>query len=112
MPKAFYRIEDPEARQFVGKCLETVSKRLPAKELLLDAFLASDETEMMVSMQKVPCQEKSDFGRPEPFLVKDTRSTDMTITGTMNAEDDTIFLKVQISDKEGKCHLKSTSTVK
>lgn len=101
LPKAFYRIEDPEARQFVGKCLETVSKRLPAKELLLDAFLATDETEMMVSMQKVPGQEKSDFGRPEPFLVMDKRSTDMTITGTMNAEDDTIFLKVQISDKEG-----------
>lgn len=30
------------------------------------------------------------------------KSTDMTITGTMNPEDDTIFLKVQITDKDGK----------
>lgn len=27
--------------------------------------------------------------------------TDMTITGKMNPEDDTIFLKVQIADKDG-----------
>ncbi|KAL2509800.1 putative serine/threonine-protein kinase WNK4 [Forsythia ovata] len=29
------------------------------------------------------------------------RSTNMTITGTINSEDDAIFLKVQISDKDG-----------
>lgn len=30
------------------------------------------------------------------------KRTDMSITGKMNPEGDTIFLKVQIADKEGK----------
>lgn len=30
-----------------------------------------------------------------------TIPSDMTITGTINSEDDAIFLKVQISDKDG-----------
>ncbi|XP_044504803.1 probable serine/threonine-protein kinase WNK5 [Mangifera indica] len=89
LPEAFYRIEDAEARRFVGKCLENVSKRLPAKELLLDPFLASDEGDILkVAM-------------PSFVYPKLTKTTNMTITGTMNPEDDTIFLKVKISDKEG-----------
>jgi WNK lysine deficient protein kinase len=31
-----------------------------------------------------------------------TKATEMTVTGTMNPQDDTIFLKVQISEKDGK----------
>ncbi|XP_031264579.1 probable serine/threonine-protein kinase WNK5 isoform X2 [Pistacia vera] len=102
LPEAFYRIEDAEARRFVGKCLENVSTRLPAKELLLDPFLASDEGEI----PKVPCQKSTDGAVVvEPlssFMAPDsTKTTNMTITGTMNPEDDTIFLKVKISDKDG-----------
>ncbi|XVF37426.1 hypothetical protein REPUB_Repub20aG0006800 [Reevesia pubescens] len=84
LPEAFYKIQDEEARRFVGKCLENVSKRLPAHELLLDPFLASDEGNLVPPVEADP-----------------TRSTDMSITGTMDPEDDTIFLKVQITDKEG-----------
>lgn len=40
--------------------------------------------------------EEEDFVEPDM-----KRTTNMTITGTMNPEDDTIFLKVQISDKDG-----------
>lgn len=37
-----------------------------------------------------------------PFLVDNPiRSTDMTITGTVNPDDNSLFLKVQISDKDG-----------
>lgn len=102
LPEAFYRIEDAEARRFVGKCLENVSKRLPAKELLLDPFLASDEGEI----PKIPCQKSTDGAvvvEPLPsFMAPDsTKTTNMTITGTMNPEDDAIFLKVKISDKDG-----------
>lgn len=34
-------------------------------------------------------------------LSDDRQKTDMTITGKLNPEDDTIFLKVQITDKDG-----------
>ncbi|KAB1224608.1 putative serine/threonine-protein kinase WNK4 [Morella rubra] len=105
LPCAFYRIQDKEAQRFVGKCLETVSKRLPARELLLDPFLASDEGGLL-PITRIPSL-KSICATAEvemlPKLVADpTRSTDMTITGTMDQEDNTIFLKVQISDKDGR----------
>lgn len=90
-----------EAQQFIGKCLVTASKRLSAKELLLDPFLASDENELAIGI----------LGAQKPFLngkelrklqLKDKLPwTDMTITGKLNPEDDTMFLKVQIADKDG-----------
>ncbi|KAE8694928.1 putative serine/threonine-protein kinase WNK4 [Hibiscus syriacus] len=104
LPEAFYRIQDEEARRFIGKCLENVSKRLPARELLLDPFLASDE-ENLQSILRVSSQKlthKGPVAELAPSLKVDpTRSTDMSITGTRDPEDDTIFLKVQITDKEG-----------
>ncbi|EOY04486.1 Kinase, putative isoform 2, partial [Theobroma cacao] len=104
LPEAFYRIQDEEARRFVGKCLENVSKRLPAHELLLDPFLASEEASPLpiprVSSRKLtpdgPVRELAPSVEVDP-----TRSTDMSITGTTNPGDDTIFLKVQITDKDG-----------
>ncbi|KAL8153666.1 hypothetical protein V2J09_011426 [Rumex salicifolius] len=38
-PDALYKVKDPEVRQFVDKCLATVSSRLSARELLKDPFL-------------------------------------------------------------------------
>lgn len=38
---------------------------------------------------------------PPPSKSDPTRSTDMTITGTLDPEEDTIFIKAQISDKNG-----------
>lgn len=109
LPEAFYRIKDVEAQKFVGKCLETASKRLPARELLLDPFLASDESKLL-PVPKIPFQMSSLNGTEEiiPSLLADpTKATEMTITGTLNLEDDTIFLKVQISDKDGMPHAHS-----
>lgn len=91
-----------EAQRFIGKCLVTASKRLSAKELLLDPFLASDAIER---------QPRPKPGSQKPFLndirieklrLSDDRvRTNMTITGTLNPDDDTIFLKVQTADKDG-----------
>lgn len=103
MPAAFYRIQDLEAQRFIGKCLVSVSKRLPAKELLRDSFLACDEDENLVL---------AEVGSQKPFLNDNEmgklrlsddlpRRTDMKITGKLNPEDDTIFLKVQFADKDG-----------
>uniref|UniRef100_A0A2N9HLE2 non-specific serine/threonine protein kinase n=1 Tax=Fagus sylvatica TaxID=28930 RepID=A0A2N9HLE2_FAGSY len=104
LPDAFYRIQDMEAQRFVGKCLETVSKRLPARELLLDPFLASEGEGGLLPITRIPSP-KSISNRPVvglPPLVSDPiRRTDMTITGTLDPEDDTVFLKVQISDEDG-----------
>lgn len=112
MPEAFHRIEDPEAKRFVGKCLENVSKRLPARELLLDPFLACDDEshQQLVRNPRCPIDQESvlengiedqEEQQPsmEPADLK--RTTNMTITGTIKPEDDTIFLKVQISDENG-----------
>lgn len=112
LPDAFYRIQDPEARRFLGRCLETASRRPSAKELLLDPFLASDDHHNPVPLQKYAPRikvikdaglEARDHHAPEIYSPKTTKKrTDMTITGKLNPEDDTIFLKVQIADKEGK----------
>ncbi|XP_015888218.3 probable serine/threonine-protein kinase WNK9 [Ziziphus jujuba] len=42
-PESLYKVEDPEVRQFVEKCLATVSRRLPAWQLLQDPFLQIDD---------------------------------------------------------------------
>ncbi|KZV43697.1 hypothetical protein F511_00248 [Dorcoceras hygrometricum] len=104
-PRAFYKVQDLEAQRFIGKCLEPASKRLSAKDLLLDPFLAT---------ANINDQIKSDIVTQKPFLNAnaelehlwlnddDVPRTNMTITGKLNPEDDTIFLKVQIAaDKEG-----------
>lgn len=42
-PAALDKLKDPELCQFVGKCIDTVSRRLPARELLMDPFLQYDK---------------------------------------------------------------------
>lgn len=102
-PRAFYKIQDLDAQRFVGKCLETASKRLSAKELMLDPFLSIDKDDD---------RSYSDISKQKPFLNDkitlehlkvndDAPRTNMTITGKLNPEDGAIFLKVQIADKEG-----------
>ncbi|EXB39207.1 Serine/threonine-protein kinase WNK1 [Morus notabilis] len=44
-PDALYKVKDPEVRQFVEKCLATVSLRLSARELLNDPFLQMEDSE-------------------------------------------------------------------
>ncbi|XP_024516472.1 mitogen-activated protein kinase kinase kinase 5 [Selaginella moellendorffii] len=44
-PAALDRVKDLEVRAFIEKCLATVSKRLPARELLMDPFLQSEDRE-------------------------------------------------------------------
>lgn len=79
------------------------SKRLSAKELLRDPFLASDEVRSCSTAKII----QKPFLNEKEILEKlrlsddDSPRTDMTITGKLNPEDDTIFLKVQIADKDG-----------
>ncbi|XP_024974056.1 probable serine/threonine-protein kinase WNK5 [Cynara cardunculus var. scolymus] len=106
LPKAFYEIEDAEAQEFVGKCLENASSRPSARELLMEPFLVvEDHSDQLMVISTMPSQNPPSM--PEKVVsslpINDRKkSTDMTITGTMNQEDGSIFLKVLISDKTGK----------
>ncbi|CAA7032340.1 unnamed protein product [Microthlaspi erraticum] len=103
LPGAFYRVGDTEAQKFIGKCLVPASKRVSAKELLQDPFLASDESWMVYA---------SGAGNPRPFLNENEMETlaleddelgrtQMSITGNLNAEDNTIQLDVLFADENG-----------
>ncbi|PIN07822.1 Serine/threonine protein kinase [Handroanthus impetiginosus] len=102
-PRAFYKVQDLDAQRFIGKCLETASKRLSAKELMLDPFLvidhSADHPELETENQKPFLNDRIELEHLQ--LNDDAPRTNMTITGKLNPEDGTIFLKVQIADKEG-----------
>ncbi|TKY65695.1 serine/threonine-protein kinase WNK5 [Spatholobus suberectus] len=105
LPDAFYRIQDLEAQKFVGKCLANVSERPSAKELLLDPFLATDQLEIPLPPNiPLPTNQILKLNSTAPFPSErcdQTKSADMTITGSINEEDNTVFLKVRISDIMG-----------
>ncbi|KAL2488523.1 putative serine/threonine-protein kinase WNK4 [Forsythia ovata] len=102
-PRAFYKVQDLEAQRFIGRCLESASKRLPAKELMLDPFLAlGDFDDKPKSKNDVQKPFLNDNIKIEDLqLNEDLPRTNMTITGKLNPEDETIFLKVQIADRDG-----------
>uniref|UniRef100_A0A7N0TIJ0 non-specific serine/threonine protein kinase n=1 Tax=Kalanchoe fedtschenkoi TaxID=63787 RepID=A0A7N0TIJ0_KALFE len=52
-PDALYKVKDPEVREFVEKCLATVSLRLSARELLDDPFLQLDDCGL--DLKKINC---------------------------------------------------------
>ncbi|EPS71002.1 hypothetical protein M569_03748, partial [Genlisea aurea] len=97
LPASFYHVDDEEARRFIGRCLEKASTRPSATELLKDPFLSAEEYEGLPAAILVKA---SMSARPKE-LHKPTKKTQMSITGTM-AEDDSIILKVQIPDKDGR----------
>ncbi|CAL5203478.1 unnamed protein product [Lathyrus oleraceus] len=45
-PAALAKVNDPEVKQFIDKCLVPASMRLPASELLKDPFLATGNTKI------------------------------------------------------------------
>ncbi|GMH28481.1 hypothetical protein Nepgr_030324 [Nepenthes gracilis] len=63
-PNALYRVTDPEVRQFVEKCLATLSRRLPASELLKDTFLQIDN----IGFDSRPSTDECDFHKIFPFV--------------------------------------------
>ncbi|CAE6075885.1 unnamed protein product [Arabidopsis arenosa] len=101
LPDSFHLIQHTEAQRFVGKCLETVSRRLPAKELLGDPFLAATDERDLAPLSRLPQQLAIQNLAANGTVVEHLRTTDMSITGKMNSEDHTIFLQVQILDGDG-----------
>lgn len=83
--------------------MEPASKRLSAKELLLDPFLAFDDGDLsrLTKTRSLKPFLNGKIGIADLRLSGNPPRTDMTITGKLNPEDDAIFLKVQIPDEEG-----------
>ncbi|CAJ2670968.1 unnamed protein product [Trifolium pratense] len=96
LPNAFFRIKDLEAQRFVGRCLSHASKRPSAKELLMDPFFAKEQLEL--SLASTTLSTNQTF---KHLSIGDRTSRNMTITGSINEEDNTIFLKVRICDEIG-----------
>ncbi|CAM0950466.1 unnamed protein product [Alopecurus aequalis] len=99
LPDAFYRVEDADARRFVGRCLVAASHRPSAQELLLDPFLSTQDTTM--TMSTPPLLPALSIRSDRKDEQEAASRNDMTITGKLNTDNDTIFLKVQIADETG-----------
>ncbi|PWZ29749.1 putative serine/threonine-protein kinase WNK7 [Zea mays] len=123
LPDAFYRVDDDDARRFIGRCLVPAANRPSAAELLLDPFLLHHHHHHAAAAGTVPVPTTAvAAGAPPPSTCSSSAAdddvvsalddddevdvppalpprNDMTITGKLNAEEDTIFLKVQIADE-------------
>ncbi|EPS67881.1 with no lysine kinase, partial [Genlisea aurea] len=107
-PDSLYRVEDPEVRRFVEKCLATVSDRLSAWELLNDPFLQVDDHDGRMSplllghqhhpseIHLFPSHEEEDDDDDDH-----ADNVDITIRGKRK-EDGNIFLRLRIADKQGR----------
>ncbi|KAI7736507.1 hypothetical protein M8C21_033574 [Ambrosia artemisiifolia] len=114
LPKALDHIECEVAKRFIEKCLENASSRPSARELLMEPFLVEDN-DQMPAIPIMPSQKPNPVQKilekvPPSFIHDPKRTTNMKITGTMNPEDDSVFLKVFISDKNA--HDVATEMVK
>lgn len=63
-PEALFKVEDPEVRRFIEKCLATVSSRLSARELLTDPFLQIDDYDSDLRI----IQYQTDYDEISPVL--------------------------------------------
>ncbi|KAG8089265.1 hypothetical protein GUJ93_ZPchr0011g28296 [Zizania palustris] len=116
LPDAFYRLNDTHARRFIGRCLVAASHRPSAEELLLDPFLSQHHqddhniTAHATTTPSPPLPLPLPLSNPSDSPTSEAPAaarTDMTITGKLNTEDDTIFLKVKIGDESSGGHVRN-----
>ncbi|RZB80703.1 Retrovirus-related Pol polyprotein from transposon TNT 1-94 [Glycine soja] len=101
-PAQIYKKVTSKHKCLLAKCLMTAAKRPSAKELFSHPFLLSDDAS---SMTKIGIQKPFlNYNEMEKLqLNDDSPRTEMSITGKLNPEHHSFFLKVQISDKDGSC---------
>ncbi|PIA51648.1 hypothetical protein AQUCO_01100485v1 [Aquilegia coerulea] len=108
-PASLEKVQDPEVKDFIEKCIAKVSARLPAKELLDDPFLQTEgESESLARSLR------QDSNYSEDSLQFDGAGTnssgskddmpesghDFVVEGQMK-DVNTIFLKLRIADSSG-----------
>ncbi|XP_047338107.1 probable serine/threonine-protein kinase WNK9 [Impatiens glandulifera] len=127
-PDSFYRVNDPEVKRFVEKCLAVVSMRMSARELLDDPFLQTNDIESRLidysdnlsldyDGNAAYTNHSSFNGFSNEFSEIEqcgidlfdhnndehdihSSNVDVTIQGK-RTEDGSIFLRLRITDKEG-----------
>nr|XP_043611995.1 probable serine/threonine-protein kinase WNK3 [Erigeron canadensis] len=104
-PLCLSKVKDPQAKEFIEKCLVPVSQRLPANELLKDPFLAQsgsikvelesvDNEAIKVNLIEVPKpDDKMSLGSP---CVK--KNNDLS----KNEADNMVMLKMRVVDFDGR----------
>ncbi|XP_021888843.1 probable serine/threonine-protein kinase WNK3 isoform X2 [Carica papaya] len=105
-PASLAKVTDPDVRAFIEKCIAKVPDRLPAKELLNDPFLWSDEESETIGCSMKPKTYNSDFSCDQLDIDKSTKNLpaesgiDLTVQG-QRKDIHTIFLKLRIADSTG-----------
>ncbi|XP_065874756.1 probable serine/threonine-protein kinase WNK3 [Euphorbia lathyris] len=105
-PASLAKVTDPSVKAFIEKCISKASDRLPAKELLMDPFLLSDEERESVgcSLQLQPKSHPSvssfDQASVDTSDSSVELSRDFTVEG-QRKDANTIFLKLRIADSTG-----------
>ncbi|KAL5750613.1 hypothetical protein ACOSP7_025216 [Xanthoceras sorbifolium] len=105
-PASLAKVTNPGVRSFIEKCIAKVSDRLPAKELLGDPFLQSDEENDIVGRPLRVQNHHSAGSSYEGTNVKNARdslaetSRDFMVQG-QRRDINTIFLKLRIADSTG-----------
>ncbi|MQL90079.1 hypothetical protein Taro_022667, partial [Colocasia esculenta] len=111
-PASLEKVNDPEVRAFIEKCITKASERLPARDLLLDPFLQSDIEDESIGHSSRPDPNHSDdndhqSGEASSSLNVNADSSgvsrDFTVQGQMK-DTNTIFLKLRITDSTGHPH--------
>ncbi|KAG8652608.1 hypothetical protein MANES_06G111100v8 [Manihot esculenta] len=92
-PASLAKVTDHSVKAFIEKCIANVTYRLPAKELLMDPFLRSDEERsLQFNLHHSDTGDSSDSAE---------RSKDFTVQG-QRKNVNTIFLKLSMADSTGK----------
>ncbi|KAK3226823.1 hypothetical protein Dsin_006685 [Dipteronia sinensis] len=105
-PASLAKVTDPGVRAFIEKCLAKASDRLPAKELLGDPFLQSDEENDSVGRSlRVKTHHSAGSSNQGTGAENDRDSPaetgrDFTLQGQRSGIN-TIFLKLRIADSAG-----------
>lgn len=104
-PASLAKVADNGVRAFIEKCIAEVSERLPAKELLGDPFLQSEDDESVGRSLRVKSHysaETSHQGNLDKNAYGSSAEPgrDFTVQG-QRRDINTIFLKLRISDSTG-----------
>ncbi|XP_066360645.1 probable serine/threonine-protein kinase WNK2 isoform X2 [Miscanthus floridulus] len=107
-PGSLAKIDDPEVKLFIEKCIAKATERLSAKELLMDPFLldVSDEKIFYPLHPNINTSGSMSDSHPSDNYVHDTMDPHAAIGRSITVESqrkdlNTIFLKLRIADSTG-----------
>ena len=105
-PASLAKVNDPEVKAFIEKCIAHVSERLPAKALLMDPFLQSDWDGDSFGRSSRSRAQHSGNNFDNQSIGKSTGDTSVDTSREFTVEGqrrdvNTIFLKLRIADSSG-----------